>query len=440
MTPAKEEAAHHLRAQGKTLQDISAVLGVSLSTVVRTFGSQGRVAPERGGQVMTTRTVSYTGDPFFGVWNFGGRLRSYDSHTEVLVIHRSDLDLCTGTDLQWALLRAEEEGGPEKVHVTSVPEEHADVEGVPVEDVVFELVDGALTVSFEFWDEFPKEEEEGELELVVAALQPLLARHRANLISVSGDDYSGVVRIWNVQLGFKLRGRKLAALFDAGMDMLNLMQALAGGKMTRESAGNVVRGGRADVLIGQPEGHWLEVKSQHYDLQTPSGQISLAQAVSRFCNSEDGGMIVVGMSTKKSPEGEYIRKLNPMPVRPGVVRTYHRVLENRLFPLFRDLRIEAISSGPDSEIVLVDIPPQPEELKPFLVSGTIIDGKVDGAFISIVRRRGEGSVPTTAQEIHSTLVAGRALLRRGHLPPDHSGQGAISEDYPETTPAKSMGT
>jgi DNA invertase Pin-like site-specific DNA recombinase len=40
MTPAKEEAAHHLRAQGKTLQDISAALGVSLSTVVRTFGSR----------------------------------------------------------------------------------------------------------------------------------------------------------------------------------------------------------------------------------------------------------------------------------------------------------------------------------------------------------------------------------------------------------------
>jgi DNA invertase Pin-like site-specific DNA recombinase len=38
MTPAKEEAAHHLRAQGKTLQDIAAALGVSLSTVVRTLG------------------------------------------------------------------------------------------------------------------------------------------------------------------------------------------------------------------------------------------------------------------------------------------------------------------------------------------------------------------------------------------------------------------
>lgn len=48
MAPAKEDAAHHLRAQWKTLQDISAVLGVSLSTVVRTFGFRNLVTPERG--------------------------------------------------------------------------------------------------------------------------------------------------------------------------------------------------------------------------------------------------------------------------------------------------------------------------------------------------------------------------------------------------------
>jgi DNA invertase Pin-like site-specific DNA recombinase len=48
MTPAKEEAAHHLRAQGKTLQDISAALGVSLSTVVRTFGSRNMMSNAGG--------------------------------------------------------------------------------------------------------------------------------------------------------------------------------------------------------------------------------------------------------------------------------------------------------------------------------------------------------------------------------------------------------
>jgi hypothetical protein len=64
------------------------------------------------------------------------------------------------------------------------------------------------------------------------------------------------------------------------------------------------------------------------------------------------------------------------------------------------------------------VPPQPEELKPFLVHGAILEGKVEGAFVSIVRRRGEHSVPITAPAIHAMLSAGRALLRRGQLPED----------------------
>jgi hypothetical protein len=71
----------------------------------------------------------------------------------------------------------------------------------------------------------------------------------------------------------------------------------------------------------------------------------------------------------------------------------------------------------DGVIFVVHVPPQPEEHKPFLVQGAIVNGKVEGAFISILRRRGEESIPITAASIHATLSAGRALLRRGQLPP-----------------------
>jgi hypothetical protein len=42
----------------------------------------------------------------------------------------------------------------------------------------------------------------------------------------------------------------------------------------------------------------------------------------------------------------------------------------------------------DGMLILIDVPPQPEELKPFLVHGAIVDGRAEGAFVSIVRRRG----------------------------------------------------
>lgn len=48
MTPAKEAAAVHLRAQGKTLLDISEALGVSVSTVVRSLGSREQTTNSEG--------------------------------------------------------------------------------------------------------------------------------------------------------------------------------------------------------------------------------------------------------------------------------------------------------------------------------------------------------------------------------------------------------
>ena len=60
-------------------------------------------------------------------------------------------------------------------------------------------------------------------------------------------------------------------------------------------------------------------------------------------------------------------------------------------------------------LLVVHIPLQPEAHKPFLVHGAMVGHHVEGAFISIVRRRGEGSIPVDAAAIHADLVAGRTL-------------------------------
>jgi hypothetical protein len=202
---------------------------------------------------------------------------------------------------------------------------------------------------------------------------------------------------------------------------------MSSGQLTQQTAGDLVRGAHAQVLIGQPEGHWLDVKRQHYDLASDRGQISLAQAVARFCNAEMGGLVVVGMSTKRIPGGEEIRGLCPVPRDGNMVRRYQQTLERRVFPPPDSLTIESIRAG-DGMLVLIDVPPQPNELKPFLVHGAIVDGRIEGAFISIVRRRGESSIPISAPMIHSTLAAGLALLRRGELPARVESNNRLSGD------------
>lgn len=177
----------------------------------------------------------------------------------------------------------------------------------------------------------------------------------------------------------------------------------------------MVRGGCVEILIGQPEGNGLDAKAEEYDLTTTRGKISLAQAVARFCNGEDGGLVVIGAKAKKIPGGEEIRQVpGVLPRYADTPARYQRVLDHHLYPPVMGLRIDVVPAAGGRSIISLEIPPQPEELKPFLVHGAVTaDGETEGSFISIVQRRGEESIPITAPMIHATLAAGRALLRGG---------------------------
>jgi hypothetical protein len=54
----------------------------------------------------------------------------------------------------------------------------------------------------------------------------------------------------------------LQELYDIGNDVRLLIDALLEQKPTRDSLADLIRGGNAHVLVGQPEGNWLDVKSQ----------------------------------------------------------------------------------------------------------------------------------------------------------------------------------
>jgi hypothetical protein len=207
---------------------------------------------------------------------------------------------------------------------------------------------------------------------------------------------------------------RVAHLVDSARELL---RSVASGKVNRDVVLQVLRAARPETLVGQPESVYLDVKQSHYDLDTAHGEIALAQAVARFANAERGGLLVIGMRGKKVPGGEVISKLVPLPVSGRDVRRYRLAIERRLFPLVDGLEVFPVDAAEGGKLLVIHVPPQAEELKPFLVHGAIVDGQVQGVFISIVRRRDEHSVPITAPAIHAMLAAGRGLLRRGELPP-----------------------
>ncbi|WP_159391073.1 ATP-binding protein [Streptomyces viridochromogenes] len=339
------------------------------------------------------------------------------------IAHESDLGDVTATDLQAALrayckyMWGDPCGGEVDLAVADVPEEYLDDEAPP-SGIAFSLNKGQLRLSLTVWldDYLDEGYDDGEAEAYKESLTLMLERLGCELLHVGAHPNVGSAPPYFTEIHIRtpIRGKSLADMHAIGQDVLAFIDALQGGVLTRETAVSLLRAEKGDLLIGQPEGPWLDVKVDHYDLSGRTGKISLAQAVARFANAEHGGVIVVGMKAKKVPSGEIIKAVQPVPMDARMQRKYEIAIEQHLYPPPDYLNIELVPHG-QGMLVVLSLPPQPEELKPFLVHGAIVDGSVEGAFISIVRRRGEASIPITAPSIHATMAAGRALLRRGEV-------------------------
>jgi predicted HTH transcriptional regulator len=167
--------------------------------------------------------------------------------------------------------------------------------------------------------------------------------------------------------------------------------------------------------MGRNESEVLEVKSVAYDLKNideSQWKLELAKDVSQFANARDGGLLLIGYRTKNIGGFDVIQRLTLVQPKAGRLQTYSDVLKSRIHPPVSGLQVGSIPVG-SNEIIYFHVPPQPEENKPYIVSGAIIDGFYDSNGISIARRQGDASIPVTAQEIHAALVVGRTLIR-GH--------------------------
>lgn len=333
-----------------------------------------------------------------------------------LMLSVEELGALRAADLRRAMVASSvATGSSAHAAVLPVPVSELD-EDLLSEPVSFETRDEALDVRVTCWSEWPESGQESD---AVARLEklvlPFLHRMGAEVghIECNLDNSNQWGLSVEIILALPWRGKTVAELYAVGNDVHRLSEAFTNQDITRETVADLVRGGSGHLLIDQPESNWLDAKSQEYDLTGLHGKISLAQAVARFANGEDGGLVVIGAHTKAVPGGEVISRVRGLVPRHMDSRSrYQRVLDERLYPPVLGLLIDVVPVEAERVLILIDVPPQPEESKPFLVHGAITaDGKTEGAFISIVQRRGEGSIPISAPMIHATLAAGRALLR-----------------------------
>lgn len=173
----------------------------------------------------------------------------------------------------------------------------------------------------------------------------------------------------------------------------------------------LVSSGVPAMALGKSENEWLEVKREGYGIAAESQKYEFACDVASFANSDLGGLIVIGIASAKDPSGnDVLARITPCKRGSLNVQRYMQILRERVTPAVEGLRIEVVPVG-SGDIMAVYIPPQPEEIKPFIVKGAVIGSKVSGSFLSIPHRRGSDKWAMSPEAVHSMLVSARAVLR-----------------------------
>jgi len=219
---------------------------------------------------------------------------------------------------------------------------------------------------------------------------------------------------WVAWFSVPVRGLTVADIEDIGIDAITMLDAHDDGVVTIDSLTALLRAGRATALIGLPESQLLEAK-RHLHLGDERSELELAKDVSAIANSATGGLLVVGLETSGGGGGDRIKRVVPLPDS-RLAKPIRRVIERRIYPPIEGLEVEAVPADADEDttnkLVMVVVPTQPAELRPFLVSGAATNGKVVGTLIGLYERRGEDVIARGPASIHAALSAGLALLRR----------------------------
>lgn len=268
---------------------------------------------------------------------------------------------------------------------------------------------------------------EFELSELAAILGPQLLRHRAKVVGLVGEAIAAII-VARLTVEISPRGRTVADALAIGEDLLSLWSASLGGSMSPDTLADLLRGQRPELLVGLPETEWFEAKGSTYQLKSEKAAIELAKDVSAFANREGGGILVLGFTTSKRGGVDTVRAVRPLDLTSVDPRRYQQALDKWIFPPPQDVVIEAVRVDSDTALLFILVPPQPDSLLPFFVTGAIVDGRLLGNHFSLVRRRGDGTAVTGPEAVHGLVVAGRAALAIAARGPERAGAQPTSPD------------
>jgi hypothetical protein len=172
-----------------------------------------------------------------------------------------------------------------------------------------------------------------------------------------------------------------------------------------DSVRELVRAGQPEGLVGLAECSWLDVKSEVYVLDRPHGAEELLKDVAAFANAQDGGILLVGFTTRKENDQEVIDQVRPVP-RAVVDLDRYRKLLDRIIPVPLYVSVDWIDRGGGKGILVIDVPVQPPVSLPFVVPGPARTGKDSQQAGAVPVRDGDRTRWLTVADMQRLLAAG----------------------------------
>jgi Putative DNA-binding domain len=203
--------------------------------------------------------------------------------------------------------------------------------------------------------------------------------------------------------------------------------------MDREQVLLILDGGDFAPLLGVREDLEVEFKRQPYRLDAEGERFELAKDVCAMANAA-GGVIVIGVQTERREESPLDEAVRIRAFERGLVdeERYVAIVTERVYPRIQGLRVEfkAQPAGGGGEaqrgLVLIDVPPQAEGDKLFLVQRPVSQGTATPGWLVGVAVRSVGRVDERrVGEIHALINRGYTLSSR--IEELHGEVGAIRE-------------
>ncbi|MEV7099302.1 hypothetical protein AB0M80_41400 [Amycolatopsis sp. NPDC051045] len=175
-----------------------------------------------------------------------------------------------------------------------------------------------------------------------------------------------------------------------------------------ERARQALRRGDPEALLGERECVWLDVKDGVYRLEQPKGPEELAKDVAAFANTRDGGLILVGFTTRKEYGEEIVEALNPVPRKLIDLDRHRQLIATRVIPALREVSVDWLDCGNGLGVLIIDIPAQPQSSQLFAVPAPTGTSEVSKIALGVPVRRGDGTTWLRPHEIQHFVGLGWA--------------------------------